>query len=220
MLVKDVMQTAVFTASPDLPVTKVLRLLQGRGFRHVPVVEGDTLVGIISDRDVKQALASAAASVEGRAREDRVAHLTAGQIMTRPARSIGPDFAIEDAVKMMVAGRISAVPVTDRGRLVGIVTETDVLGLFARALGVLEPSSRVDVIVREGVDEGLGGVVRAVEGAGARIASVMTFGAGEGGRELVLRLGTIDPRPAVEALTAAGYRVRHEAACRAPSNGR
>ena len=220
MLVKDVMQTAVFTATPDLPLPKVLRLLQGRGFRHVPVVAGDTLVGIISDRDVKQALVSAAAGAEGRAREDLVTHLTAGQIMTRPVRTIGPDFAIEDAVKMMVAERISAVPVTAGGRLVGIVTETDVLSLFARALGVLEPSSRVDVIVREEEDEGLGGVVRAVEGTGTRIASLMTFGADAGDRELVLRLGTIDPRPAVHALITAGYRVRHEAACRVPSNGR
>lgn len=209
MLVKDVMQAPVTAVTPDLPLPKVQRLLQGRGVRHLPVVEGDALVGIISDRDVKQAVASAAATAEGRAREDIVAHLTAGQIMTRPARSIGPDFAIEDAVKMMVSGRISAVPVTDAGRLVGIVTETDVLSLFARALGVLEPSSRLDVVVREGVDEGLGGVVRAVEGAGARISSVMTFGADEGGRELVLRLGTIDPRPAVKALTAAGYQVKN-----------
>ncbi|HKZ05565.1 MAG TPA: CBS and ACT domain-containing protein [Methylomirabilota bacterium] len=209
MLVKDVMQAPVTTATPDLSVPKVLRLLQGRGVRHVPVVEGDALVGIISDRDVKQAMVSAAATAEGRARDEIVAHLTAGQIMTRPARSIGPDFAVEDAVKMMVSGRISAVPVTDAGRLVGIVTETDVLSLFARALGVLEPSSRLDVVVREGMDEGLGGVVRAVEGAGARISSVMTFGAGEGGRELVLRIGTIDPRPAVKALTASGYQVKN-----------
>jgi acetoin utilization protein AcuB len=209
MLVKDVMQAPVTTVTPDLPLLKVQRLLLGRGVRHLPVVEGDALVGIISDRDVKQAVASAAATAEGRAREDIVAHLTAGQIMTRPARSIGPDFAIEDAVKMMVSGRISAVPVTDAGRLVGIVTETDVLSLFARALGVLEPSSRLDVVVREGVDEGLGGVVRAVEGAGARISSVMTFGTGEGGRELVLRLGTIDPRPAVKALIASGYQVKN-----------
>jgi acetoin utilization protein AcuB len=140
--------------------------------------------------------------------------------MTRPVQSIGPGFAIEDAVKMMVLGRISAVPVTDGGRLVGIVTETDVLSLFARALGVLEPSSRLDVVVREGADEGLGGVVRAVEGAGARISSLMTFGADAGARELVLRLATIDPRPAVKALTAAGYQVKHGVPCRGESNDR
>jgi acetoin utilization protein AcuB len=218
MLVKDVMQTAVLTAPPDLPLPKVLRLLQGRGFRHVPVVDGNTLVGIISDRDVKQAMASAAASAEGRERDQLLDRLTAGQIMTRSVRTIGPAFAIEDAVKLMVSERISAVPVTEGGRLQGIVTETDVLNLFARATGVLEPSSRVDVLIPDGSGEELGGVVRAVEATGARISSIITFGgaAARGGdavtgREVVLRLATIDPGPAVKALTAAGYRVRNGA---------
>ena len=199
MLVKDVMQTAVLTAPPDLPLPKVLRLLQGRGFRHVPVVDGDVLVGIISDRDVKQAMASAAASAEGRERDQLVDRLTAAQIMTRSVQTIGPTAAIEDAVKLMVSERISAVPVTEGGRLQGIVTETDVLNLFARATGVLEPSSRVDVLIPDDSAEGLGGVVRAVEETGARISSIMTLAMPTGEREVVVRIATINPGPVVKA---------------------
>ncbi len=183
----------------------MLRLLQGRGFRHVPVVDGGALVGIISDRDVKQSMASAALSADGRERDRLIERLTAGQIMTRSVRTIGPMFTVEDAVKLMVTHRISAVPVTEADRLVGLVTETDVLRLFAQALGVLEPSSRLDVLVRE---SGLGEVVRIVEASGARISSVMTLGAAGGDREMVLRLATIDPGPATKALEAAGLTVR------------
>ena len=74
---------------------------------------------------------------------------------------------------------------------------------------VRRPESVAECLEAGAVDEAFTDPVRAVEGAGARISSVMTFGADEGGRELVLRLGTIDPRPAVKALTAAGYQVKN-----------
>jgi acetoin utilization protein AcuB len=207
MLIQDIMQTKVVTATPDLPLMKVLRLLQGRGFRHVPVVQGDALVGIISDRDVKQSMVSAATSAEGRELDRLLERLTAGQIMTRPVRTIGPMFTVEDAVKLMVTHRISAVPVTEGDRLVGLVTETDVLHLFARVMGVLEPSSRVEVLVRH-EERGLGDVVRVVEDSGARISSVVTLGTVAGAREIVLHLATIDPGAAIKALTGAGFTVK------------
>lgn len=207
MLVQDIMQTKLVTATPDTSLMKVLRLLQGRGFRHVPVVEDGKLVGIISDRDVKQSIASAATSAEGPERDQLVDRLTAGQIMTHPVRTIGPMFTVEDAVKLMITHRISAVPVTEGERLVGLVTETDVLHLFARVMGVLEPSSRVDVLVR-GEEQRLGDVVRSVEASGARISSVVTLGAVGGAREILLRLATIDPAAAITALTTAGFTVR------------
>jgi acetoin utilization protein AcuB len=207
MLIQDIMQTKLVTATPDTPLVKVLRLLQGRGFRHVPVVKDDVLVGIISDRDVKQSMVSAATSAEGRERDQLLDRLTAGQIMARSVRTIGPMFTVEDAVKLMVTQRISAVPVTEGERLVGLVTETDVLHLFARVMGVLEPSSRVDVLVRD-EERGLGDVVRAVEDSGARISSVVTLGTVGGAREVVLRLATIDPGAAIKALTTAGFTVK------------
>lgn len=207
MLVQDIMQTKLVTATLDMPLMKVLRLLQGRGFRHVPVVENAALVGIISDRDVKQSMVSAATSAEGRERDHLIERLTAGQIMTRPVRTIGPMFTVEDAVKLMVTHRISAVPVIEDERLVGIVTETDVLRLFARVMGVLEPSSRMEVLVRDR-ERGLGDVVRIVEDSGARISSVVTLGTAGGAREIVLRLATIDPGAAIKALTAAGFTVK------------
>jgi acetoin utilization protein AcuB len=116
-------------------------------------------------------------------------------------------FTVEDAVKLMITHRISAVPVTEGERLVGLVTETDVLHLFARVMGVLEPSSRVDVLVRD-QERGLGDVVHAVEASGARISSVVTLGTVGGAREMILRLATMDPGAAIKALTTAGFTVK------------
>jgi acetoin utilization protein AcuB len=207
MLVNDIMQRDVVTVTPDTRFPQVLRLLQPRGFRHVPVVDNETLVGIISDRDIKQAMASlAGAGVVGAELERAGERLTASAIMGRTVTTIGPMDTVEEAARLMATRKISALPVTENGRLVGIVTETDVLELFVRAMGVLEPSSRLDVILPNPEAE-LGEVVRAVEGARARIVSLMTLRSPGGEREVVLRVAT-DPEPAVAALQARGYRVR------------
>ena len=178
-----------------------------RGFRHLPVVDGGKLVGIISDRDLKQSMTSAALATEGPARDRLLDELTAGQVMTRAVVTIGPMFGVEEAARLMATRKISALPVTEEGRLVGIVTGTDVLHLFVRAMGVLDPSSRLDVILRDPV-AGLGDVVLIVESTGSRIVSLMTLELPTGEREVMLRLATIDPGPAVKALKAGGYMVR------------
>jgi acetoin utilization protein AcuB len=202
------MQRDVVTVTPDTRLPQVLRLLQPRGFRHVPVVDHQTLVGIVSDRDVKQAMVSlAGAGAAGADLEHAREQLTASEIMGRTVTTIGPMDTVEEAARLMATQKISALPVIEDGRLVGIVTETDVLELFVRAMGVLEPSSRLDVILPD-PDAELGEVVHAVEGAGARIVSLMTLGASGGGREVVVRVATINPGPAGAALQARGYRVR------------
>lgn len=142
MLVRDIMQTHPVTAPAETRLFHLLRVLQQRGFRHVPIVDGSRLVGIVSDRDVKQAMASAALSVDGRERDRLLDGLTAGQIMTRRVVTIGPMFGVEDAARLMATRKFSALPVTEGDRLVGIVTETDVLHLFVRAMGALEPGRR------------------------------------------------------------------------------
>lgn len=208
MLVKDIMQRDVVTVTPDTRFFQVLRLLQPRGFRHVPVVDNETLVGIISDRDIKQAMVSlAGAGAVGAELERARERLTASEIMGRTVITIGPMDTVEEAARVMATQKISALPVTEGGRLVGIVTETDVLVLFVRAMGVLEPSSRLDVTLPDTEAE-LGDVAHAVESAGARIVSVMTMRGPGGEREVVLRVATINPGPAVAALQARGYRVR------------
>ena len=103
--------------------------------------------------------------------------------------------------------KIGALPVTDGGRLVGLVTETDVLRLFVRAMGAAEPSSRFDVVVGNR-PHALAEVVQAVEAAGADISSLVTLPSGGGFKEAVIRVRTINPAPVVWALEARGFAAR------------
>src|SRR5574342_241608 len=147
MLVRDVMQSNVVTVEPRTTLPMALRLVQQRGIRHLPVVDGGKLVGIVSDRDLKRAMASSASTLERHELTYLLDRLTLEEIMTRAVITTAPMFPVEEAARVMVKERISALPVTEGGRLVGIVTETDVLDLFVRAMGAGEPSSRLDVVL-------------------------------------------------------------------------
>jgi acetoin utilization protein AcuB len=207
MLVQDVMQTKLFTVTPETTLPEALRLTGQRGIRHLPVLDGDRLVGIVSDRDLKRAMASPATSLEAHELNYLLDRLRVGEIMTRTVITVGRMFPIEAAACLMVQEKIGALPVTDNGRLVGLVTETDVLRLFVRALGAGELSSRLDVVL-DNRPHALAEAVQAVEAAGADISSIMTL-AGEGGfKEMVLRVRTINPTPVVWALEARGFTAR------------
>jgi acetoin utilization protein AcuB len=207
MLVEQVMRAAVITITPKTSLPEALRLVQHRGIRHLPVVEDDALVGIVSDRDLKRAMASPATSLETHELRYLLDALTVDEIMTRPVITIGPTFPIEEAARLIVKERVGALPVTERGRLVGIVTETDVLELFVKGMGAGEPSSRIDVQLPH-CHRTLADLVHAVEEAPAEISSIMTLADRSGRKDVIIRVRSIDPRPVIARLVARGYSVR------------
>ncbi len=208
MLVQDVMQRGVVTVDPDANLSEAMRLLQRRGIRHLPVFHQGRLVGIISDRDVKAAMGGGGTSPAGVEPGAASASVTARDIMTRAVVTIAPMFPVEEAARIMVTRKISALPVTEGDRLIGIVTETDVLDLFVRAMGVTEPSSRLDVTLGD-EPHALDQVVQAVETSGVAISSIMTLRSPVTGvREAVIRVTTIAPGPAIKALEGRGFVVR------------
>ena len=208
MLVEDVMRRDVVTASPKTTLPAALALVQQRGIRHLPVVEDGSLVGIVSDRDLKRAMASPATSLERHELAYLLDRLTLAEFMTCAVMTVAPSFPVEEAARLMVREKISALPVTEAGRLVGIVTETDVLDLFVKAMGAGEPSSRIDVVLKE-PSASMAEVVRAIEDVEAVISSVVTLPGRAGRREVVVRVKTINPGPAIGRLEARGYTVRN-----------
>ena len=208
MLVEDVMQREVVTVAPGTTLPEAIRLSKDRGVRHLPVMEGSELVGIVSDRDLKRAMASPATSLERHELNYLLEKVTMEEIMTRAVITVGPMLPVEEAARLMVKEKISAVPVTEQGRVVGIVTETDILNIFLKSMGAGEPSSRLDVFLPEG-SHALADAVNAVEGADVAISSIVTLPARAGRKEVVIRVRTINPGPAIKRLEARGYAVRN-----------
>jgi acetoin utilization protein AcuB len=135
MQVGEIMHTKLITVTSKTTLPEAIRLTTQHRIRHLPVIEDGELAGIVSDRDLKRAMASPATSLEAHELVYLLDHLTIDQIMTRPVITIGPQFPVEEAARLMVAERIGALPVVDAGDVVGIVTETDILELFVKTLG-------------------------------------------------------------------------------------
>ncbi len=117
MLVQDVMQRGVVVVSPETELSEAARLLRRRGIRHLPVLDRGSLVGIISDRDLKGAMGSAAMSQSGAEMEGVPERLFAADVMTRTVITIAPMFPVEEAARLMVTKKISGGP--GRGGLGG-----------------------------------------------------------------------------------------------------
>ncbi len=127
--VSDVMTTDVFTVAPRATLYDVLSVLRDRRVRHVPVVGTEVLVGIISDRDLRRAFArSAACDAEAEPKDEHSIGLQpATEIMTRKVLTTAPYCPINDAVEVLVETRVHALPVVADERLLGIVTQTDIV---------------------------------------------------------------------------------------------
>jgi CBS domain-containing protein len=129
--VKDYMTGSVIFVSPTTPVRVAHQLMRDNRIRHLPVVQEDKLVGILSSGDIRRVLPSSATSLtvwEIHALWDKV---TVAQGMTRYVLTVQPETAILEAVRLMVENRFNSLPVVDNaGKLIGILTEVDVFKLL------------------------------------------------------------------------------------------
>jgi acetoin utilization protein AcuB len=127
-IVKRVMTENPLTASPDMPLRQAVALMRERKIRHLPVVEdGGRLVGMLTDRDVRHAALVPALAEHLTWELRRLKSLRVRDVMTWSVVTTHPDATLAQAGLTMFQRRIGSLPVVADGRLVGILTETDVL---------------------------------------------------------------------------------------------
>jgi len=134
MRVREWMSPHLITAAPTTPVAEAREVMRRKRIRHLVVMEGEHLAGIITDRDIRLNLPSPASSLSVWEVNYLLAKLTVGRVMSRSVITIDPDRPIAEAVDLMLEHKIGALPVTEGTRVVGIITETDLLRAFARML--------------------------------------------------------------------------------------
>jgi CBS domain-containing protein len=131
ILVRDIMQTSFVTVSAGDTLSTVEDIMTLGGVRHMPVVRGGALVGVVSERDLLRASLS---NLTGFGHEERRAFLQVVEItrvMSTPPVTISPEAEIERAARLLTEKRIGCLPVVEDGKLVGLLTETDVLRCIA-----------------------------------------------------------------------------------------
>ena len=120
MLVRNRMSRPAVTVRQDADFQKALSLMQEKKLRRLPVVDDDgRLVGIVVERDL---LVAAMRYLQSR--------VEVGDVMTRDVVTVGPDTDLNDVARTMLERKIGGLPVVEHGRLVGIITESDIFKRF------------------------------------------------------------------------------------------
>ena len=132
MLVRGLMTGSPITVPPDTAVLDARHLMTNQRIRHLLVTLGEDLLGIVTDRDIRLNMPSQATSLSVWELNYLLTRLTVSEVMTRSVITIGPDREARDAAQVMLEHKIGALPVVDRGRLIGILTETDLLRAFVK----------------------------------------------------------------------------------------
>lgn len=151
MFVRDEMSSPVVTVPPDMPFQDALRLMQQQNFRRLPVVDDKgKLVGIVAERDLLYASPSPATSLSVWEMNYMLSKIKVNRLMTPDVITTTPETTIEDAAHLMVANRIGGLPVVEGGKVVGIITETDIFKILVSMFGGGEPGVRLTLEVPRG----------------------------------------------------------------------
>lgn len=144
MLVRDRMTVKPIVVSPDLSVPDALALMREKKVRRLPVLDAQGhLVGIVSDKDLLYASPSPSTSLSVWEINSLLGKLKIEKIMSRKVVTVTGDTPIEEAARIMAERKIGGLPVVEGGKLVGIVTETDLFRAFVNVLGGYREGVRV-----------------------------------------------------------------------------
>jgi acetoin utilization protein AcuB len=142
------MSRNVITINQADPVSLAFELLLTNDIRHLPVLSRRKLVGIITDRDLHEALVPSDPDHTHRSMYHTVKNIKAKEIMTPNPITIGPDAPLDRAAQIFFDRRIDCLPVKDAaGKLIGILTSTDILKAFLELREILGGIQKIDVVM-------------------------------------------------------------------------
>jgi acetoin utilization protein AcuB len=199
--VRDAMTREVVTLGPEASAAQALGLCRVNNIRHLPIVERGRLVGLVSDRDLRDVSPPRGTADE----ENTLGWVRVRDIMSTELLTIHPLDTIEHAARELYDRRIGCLPVVADGQLAGIITSSDMMRTLIELIGAHGVGSWVEVEVPN-EPGALAGVTEVIRERHVNIAGVFLAPASRATyRTIVLRLETTDPSNVAASLTAAGY---------------
>jgi acetoin utilization protein AcuB len=175
MLVHERMSKHPITITKDTPINQALKVMRDEKVRRLPVLnKKGELVGIVSERDLLYASPSPATSLSIHELHYLVSKITVDKIMTEDVITVSEYTPLEEAARIMADNKIGGLPVVRDGKLVGIITESDLFRIFTEILGARDMGVRLSMLVPEqpGI---LADITRAIADMGGNIISLGTF---------------------------------------------
>jgi len=208
--IKENMQKNPITISPDASFYEARAIIRDKGIRHLPVVDKNHhLVGLITDRDIREAAPSDATSLSVHELHYLLGKLKVSAFMTPQNKliTITPETIIEKAVQLMHDHKIGCLPILEGENFIGIITETDVLGLFVDLFGLNKMGTRLTVALEDKPGQ-MHGILEVIKNLQVNIIAVAspTYKV-QGKRMAAVRIETQDYQPIVNGLKKAGYEV-------------
>jgi CBS domain-containing protein len=132
--VRDYMMSALTTISQESSLLDAAMTMRRSSIRHLPIVEGEKLVGIITERDVLRCSPSLLGEITQDEYNAIFENTPITRVMTRDPISVAPDSPVRDAVALMIDRKMGCLPVVEGERLVGILTRSDLLNVLMNLL--------------------------------------------------------------------------------------
>ena len=202
MLVKGWMTSDVMTIDEDTSMMKASEIMKENNIRRLPVIHKGKLVGIVTDRDIKEASPSKATTLDVHELYYLLSELKVKDIMSRNVFTIGPEETVEKAAVKMLEHRISGLPVVnDKGKVIGVITQWDIFKVLVSLTGVYRGGIQFafNLEDRPGSIKEVGDLIRK---HGGRMVSILTSYdmCDEGCRHVYIRIKEI-PEDKLKALT-------------------
>ncbi len=197
MKVGDWMEKKLITIDKETTIQDAVSLMKKHSIRHLPVLEGKRLVGLVTDGDMRQIFVASL-----------IEELAIDDVMIKDPITVTVDTEIEEAAKIIYYNKIGALPVIDEGNeILGIITVADIMAAFIELMGVLQSSSRIDIVLGNN-PEAFEEVSRIIGSNGGEIISVGMAPRSNADKSIYFfRLKKCDVVQIVQALEKAGYKI-------------
>ena len=208
MRIRDIMSTNVVAVSEDASIHDARKIMKAHKIRRLPVLKKDKLVGLVTERMLLEASPSPATALSIHELHYLLAKMTVKDIMVRNPFTISADMPAEEALQLGQEKGFGAFQVVENGKMVGIATESDIVRIMTKILGVREEGTRIDI--RASKDFGnMQSIMQILDRHKTVLLSLMTLPPDEGDEEwlIVLRLKRENADQVVKELTSAGFNV-------------
>ncbi len=207
MYVREYMNPNVVTVTSDSFVHDAQRLMKDHGIRRLPVVDKGKLVGLVTQDRLREVAPSPATSLSVWELNYLLAKMQVKEVMTKNVITIGPDATLEEAARLGQEKQIGTLPVVQDGKLVGIITTTDLFKVLTQVMRFGQPGARIHIHHCE-KGEPVSRVLEVLMRHNVGITAL--FGVtppGHGEEDTIVHLDTADVGPLMEELQEMGCKV-------------
>jgi len=206
MFVRNKMTTNPFTITPDSTIPDAHEIMTKNNVKRLPVIKNGQLVGVLSREDIAQASPSKATSFSVGELTYLLARTKISQIMTKNPVTISPVALLEEAAIMMRNNEVGFLPVVENGRLVGIITESNIFDAFIGLLGFRDEGTRLTIEVDD-----VPGMMASISGIfaefGANISHIAVYTGSSGKSSVVIGTQSFNTEEIEKSIESKGFNI-------------